>query len=92
MNNFFIGDAAMTTKGIKPDDILADTKIMVGKGSIDAFVKNSSDLLEDSNSTELQKAAALAMIKELAPAIIAAGLHKHATFKNKIIEDILSTI
>ena len=87
----------MTNDSIKPDDILADAEnfvelngLTVRKGSIAAFLKNI-DLFEDSNSNsnETQKAAALEMIKELAPAIIAAGLHKHATFKNKIIEGIL---
>ena len=62
--------------------------LTVRKGSIAAFLKNI-ELFEDSNSNEASKAAALSMIKELAPAIIAAGLHRHATFKNKIIEDIL---
>jgi len=85
----------MTTNAIKPDDILADSEnfvelngLTIRKGSIAAFLKNI-DLFEDSNSNEVQKAAALEMIKELAPAIIAAGLHRHARFKNKIIEDIL---
>lgn len=85
-------------KAIKPDDILADTEdfvelngLTVRKGSIAAFLKNI-DLFEDSNSTEAQKAEALKMIKELAPAIIASGLHRHATFKNKTIENILSNL
>jgi len=85
----------MTTNAIKPDDILADAEnfvelngLTVRKESIAAFLKNI-ELFEDSNSNETQKAAALEMIKELAPAIIAAGLHRHATFKNKIIEEIL---
>lgn len=86
----------MTDKGIKPDDILADAEnfvelngLTVRKGSIAAFLKNI-ELFEAPNSADNQRAAALEMIKELAPAIIAAGLHKHATFKNKIIEGILS--
>jgi hypothetical protein len=83
----------MTNDSIKPGDVLADSEnfaelngLIVRKGSIAAFLKNI-DLFENSNKA--QKAAALEMIKELAPAIIAAGLHKHTTFKNKIIEDIL---
>jgi len=85
----------MTNKAIKPDDILADKEnfvelagINIRKGSIAAFLKNI-DLFEDVNSTDIQKNEALEMIKELAPAIIASGLHKHAVFKNKIIENIL---
>lgn len=85
----------MTNDSIKPDDILADSEnfvelngLTVRKGSIAAFLKNI-DLFEDLNSNAAQKVDALDMIKELAPAIIAAGLHRHATFKNKMIEDIL---
>lgn len=86
----------MSNKGINPDDILADTEnfvelngLTVRKGSIAAFLKNI-DLFEDPTSTEEQKSEALRMIKELAPAIIASGLHRHATFKNKVIEDLLN--
>jgi len=85
----------MTNNAIKPDDILLDSEnfvtlngITVRKGSIAAFLKNI-DLFEDSNTNEALKSDALKMIKALAPAIIAAGLHRHVTFKNKIIEDIL---
>ncbi len=83
----------MTIKAIKPNDMLADADnfvelngLTVRKGTVSAFLKNI-DLFENSN--EAQNAEALEMIKELAPAILAAGLHRHATFKNKIIEDIL---
>ena len=83
----------MTTNTIKLDDILTGAEnfielngLTVRKGVIDTFLKNI-DLFENSN--KVQKAAALEMIKELAPAIIAGGLDRHATFKNKIIEDIL---
>ncbi|MFN7709905.1 MAG: hypothetical protein ACK5O7_02955 [Holosporales bacterium] len=89
-------ESNMNANAVKPDDILADTEnftelngLKVRKGSIAAFLKNI-DLFEDPNSNEAQKTAALQMIKELAPAIIAAGLHRHAIFKNKVIEDILS--
>lgn len=85
----------MNSNTIKPDDILPDAEnflepngLTLGKGSIAAFLKNI-DVFKDSNSNETHKAALFKMIKELAPAIIAAGLHNHATFKNKIIEDIL---
>jgi hypothetical protein len=93
-----MGGISMTNKGIKPDDILADNQdfaqlngVTVRKGSIAAFLKNV-DLFEDSNSTESQKAGALDTIKELAPIIIASGLHRHATFKNKVIQDILNNV
>jgi len=88
----------MSTNAIKPDDILSDGEnfaelngVIVRKGSIAAFLKNI-DLFENVNSNAAQKAEALEMIKELAPAIVVAGLHKHATFKNKIIEDILCSL
>jgi|GEM_PF-5456964 len=32
------------------------------------------------------------MIKELAPAVIALGLYRHVTFKNKTVEDILNNV
>lgn len=77
----------MATNAIKQDDILADTEnfvelngLTVRKGSIAAFLQNI-DLFENSNSNEAQKTSALEIIK--------AGLHKNATFKNKIIENIL---
>jgi hypothetical protein len=85
----------MSAKGIRPDDVLADTEnftnlngITIRKGSIAAFLKNI-DLLEDLHSSSLEKAAALDMIKQLAPAIIASRLHKHAIFKNKVVQEII---
>ncbi len=88
----------MTTQAIKPDDILADNEsfvelhgVTVRKGSIAAFLKNV-DLFEDETSTDSQKEAALAMIKDLAPAIIVSGLHRHAVFKNKTIQAILDSL
>lgn len=86
----------MNKKCISPNDVLADTEdfvelngLTIRKGSVAAFLKNI-DLFEDPTSTEEQKSIAFSMIKKLAPAVIALGLHRHVTFKNKIIEDILS--
>lgn len=88
----------MNTSGIKPNDILADGEsfvelngMTVRKGSIAAFLKNI-DLFEDPHSSEEQKDLALEMIRELAPAVAAAGLHRHAQFKNKIVEEILNQV
>ncbi|WP_316353538.1 hypothetical protein [Candidatus Trichorickettsia mobilis] len=85
----------MNIKGVSPDDVLADTEnfanlngITVRKGSIAAFLKNI-DFLEDFHSSSLEKAAALDMIRQLAPAIIASGLHKHAIFKNKVVQEVV---
>ncbi len=80
---------------IKPEDILADTEdfitlngVTVRKGSLAAFLKNI-DILEDFQPSEEGKASALGMLKQLAPAVIASGLYKHAIFKNKFVQDIL---
>lgn len=78
----------------KPEDILPDDEnfadfngVTIRKGSVAAFLKNI-DTLETCVSVQ-DKAAAIEKIKQLAPAIIATGLHRHAQFKNKLIEDIL---
>lgn len=85
----------MNKTGIRPDDILADDQnfvnlngVMVRKGSIAAFLKNI-DILEDARSSEEVKEGALAMLKELAPGVIASGLHRHATFQNKCVREII---
>lgn len=93
----FKKEKTMSIKGISPSDILSDSDdyinlngVSARKGSIAAFLKNI-DILESEESSEA-KDAALKMIKELAPVIIAAGLHKHAVFKNKIVQDLLDEI
>lgn len=80
---------------VKPEDILADDQntailngVSVRKGTVAAFLANA-DILENPNPTQEQKHEALMMIKELAPAVIAGGLHKHVVFKNPQIEQIL---
>jgi hypothetical protein len=82
-------------KIVRPEDILPDgidstymNGMMVRKGTIAAFLANA-DILENSNAIEQQKQEAINAMKELAPAIIAIGLHKHVTFKNSQIEQIL---
>ena len=81
--------------GIRPDDILSDDQstttingIEVRKGSIAAFLKNI-DIIEDHFAPEQHKLDAVQIMKDLAPAVVAAGLHKHAIFRNKIVQDIL---
>lgn len=88
----------MSIKGIKPEDILNDAENFIDlnglkarKGSIAAFLKNI-DIFEDNTSTDDQKSEALSMIKELAPVVVALGLHQHATFKNKVVEAILNEV
>jgi hypothetical protein len=80
---------------VRPEDILpdgVDTAAINGKtvrkGSIAAFLANT-DILENLHTTEQQKQEALNMMKELAPAVIAIGLHNHVIFKNSQVEQIL---
>ena len=84
----------MSKKVFRPEDILADdasTTEMAGmtvrKGTIAAVIANTVTL-ESSDSSEAEKAAALAVIKELAPAVIAIGLHQHVTWKNEAVQKI----
>lgn len=85
----------MTNNLVRPEDILPDgvdsTFIngkMVRKGTIAAFLANV-DLLEKENATEQQRREAINIMKELAPAVISIGLHKHVVFKNNQVEQIL---
>ncbi|MCE2992902.1 MAG: hypothetical protein ACK5WS_07370 [Alphaproteobacteria bacterium] len=80
---------------VRPEDVLSDSQnttvvdgLTVRKGSVAAFLRNI-EVLEDKQSSAEQSAAALNIIKELSPAIVAVGLHKHAEFKNKQVEAIL---
>ena len=85
----------MSKAPVTPENILAADAnfaqlgdVVVRKGSIAAFLKNI-DLLEDSKALEEEKAGALDMIKQLASAVVAAGLHRHANFKNKKVQEVL---
>jgi hypothetical protein len=81
--------------GVKPEDILSDTEnttningLTIRKGTIAAFLKNI-EILENSETTEQQKANVIYAMKELAPGVVAAGLCKHAVFKNQTVQDLL---
>lgn len=83
----------MGNNSIKPEDVLGNAQsfaeyngVSIRKGSIAAFLKNI-DLLE-SNEPQDKQAAKL-VLQELAPAMVAVGLHKHVTFKNEIVQGIL---
>lgn len=85
----------MIKHSVRPEDILPDgqdSTTMQGqsvrKGTVAAFLANT-EILEDVNSNQAQKQAAMQMLQKLAPAVIAIGLHKHVTFKNSQIEQIL---
>lgn len=80
---------------IRPEDVLPDgfdsTAIngtIVRKGTIAAFLANT-DVLENPAVTEKQTQEAKSLMRELAPAVITIGLHKHAIFKNPEVEQIL---
>lgn len=83
---------------VQPADILADgidTTTINGKpirkGTIAAFLANI-ELFETAQTSASNKTAALKMIKQLAPAVVAIGLPKYVVFKNPIIESILLEI
>ena len=80
---------------VKPEDLLADgvdstiiNGMSIRKGTVAAFLANA-DILEDNHTNQQQKQDALNMLKELAPAIIKVGLHRHVVFKNTEVEQIL---
>lgn len=84
-----------STHPIRPENILPDgvdaaaiNGKVVRKGTIAAFLANT-DILENPNATSQQKQEAINTMKELAPAVIAIGLHKHVIFKNPQAEEIL---
>ena len=79
----------------RPEDILAEDQnsvqlggAFVRKGTIAAFLKNI-DSLEEADLSYEQRETVLQTMRELAPALIAAGLHKHAIFKNTEVQAIL---
>jgi hypothetical protein len=80
---------------LRPEDIIADgvdstmiNGIEVRKGTVGAFLKNA-EILNDINTGEVHRQAAILILKELAPSIIAVGLHEQVIFKNKLVEQIL---
>lgn len=81
---------------VRPEDILPDgvdnttfNGKIVRKGTVAAFIANA-DILENPSTTETQKLEAIDTMKELAPGVIASGLHKHVIFKKQAIEKILA--
>jgi len=81
--------------GIKPEDILSDDKntterngLTLRKGTVAAALANV-EIIESHSATKTEKAGAIAVIKELAPALIALGLSKHLNWKNPVIQKIM---
>ncbi|RMX21015.1 hypothetical protein EAS68_04730 [Legionella jordanis] len=85
----------MSHNAISPEDILATGAdhaefrgIQVRKASVAAFLANI-ELLESSSTASEAYQQALNKLKELAPAVVAVGLHRHAQFKNSLVESII---
>lgn len=86
----------MSNKSIQPEDIIADgidtieaNGQIVRKGTIAAFLANV-EIFENRKANEQQKQEAITALKKLASGVVAIGLHKHVTFKNPKIEQILT--
>lgn len=82
-------------KPVRPEDVLPDgvdktlfEGVSVRKGTVKAFLENI-EIFENPNIDENEKQAALAVMKDLAPALIALRLNQHVTFKNTEIEKII---
>ncbi len=83
------------SNAIKPEDILPNgddvatiNGKVVRKGSVAAFLANLA-VLENSESSETQKNAAMNEMEKLAPDVVAIGLHHYVTFKNTFAESLL---
>ena len=88
----------MSKKAVSPADIIADgvekveiKGVEIRKGTAGAFLANI-EILEAADASEAEKQAAIKMIEQLAPAMIAVNLHKHATWKNKIVQAIFDKL
>ncbi|KTD50521.1 hypothetical protein Lrub_0145 [Legionella rubrilucens] len=76
----------------RPEDILPDAEnyacynnINVRKGTVAAVLRNA-EILDNPLSSEADKQEALAIITELAPGLVALGVHEHLIFKNPDIQ------
>lgn len=85
----------MNTKTPRPEDILPDEinalevkGIKVRKGTVAAMIANAK-ILKAKTSTTKEKQQAIALIKELAPALVAMGLHEHVVWKDPKIQAII---
>lgn len=80
---------------VRPEDILPEETnsmsingITVRKATVAAILANAKRLASGTLS-EIEKSEALAVIKELAPAVVAIELHKHVTWNNPEIQKII---
>jgi hypothetical protein len=83
---------------IKPEDMIPDAAdfvekqgINIRKGTAAAILANAG-ILMDSQATDADKAAALETIRELMPAMVAAGMHLHMTWNNPEIQKIMEQV
>jgi hypothetical protein len=82
----------MVQKSIRPEDILSEEEnykvisgIRVRKGSIGAALKNAS-ILASTLASSTEKEEARRVLAELAPALVALGMHEHVIWKNPEIQ------
>lgn len=83
----------MTNRPFRPEDALADQEdyktvrgVRVRKGTIFAAMQNMEMLASGSRD---EKDTALTMIRELAPALVALGVHDHFACRNPEVEAVL---
>lgn len=76
----------------RPEDVLPDSEnyavynnTRVRKGTVAAVLRNA-EIMASPSSSEAEKQDALAMITELAPGLVALGVHNHLLFKNPDIQ------
>jgi len=84
---------SVRAEDILPDDV--NSKLINGvvarKGSMGASVANAR-ILAAPESTVQEKEAAKEMLKSLAPALVAIGVHEHLTWKNPDIQKIFNEV
>ncbi len=83
----------MAEQPFRPEDVLPDDEdfkiirgVRVRKGTIFAAMRNMEIL---GHGTEAEKAAALTMIRELAPGLVALGIRDHFVCRNPEVQAIL---
>jgi len=83
---------------INPEDILPEKVnsleidgVTVRKATVAATLANAT-VLNSATASTADKQSALEKIKELAPALIAIGLHHHVTWKNPQIQQIIDEL
>ncbi len=88
----------MSHKGVRPEDILSDDVnaleidgIQARKGSVAAVLANAN-ILESETASDEEKESAMSIIEELAPTLVAIGLYRHVTWKNKKIQAVFDKV